>query len=126
MGIQGFVATRRRWLVAFSTVAIVLSLFPATLSAAAPGGVAAFVPTGGDIEVTPPRAREEPLEGQEEDEDEGLLKQDDATITRRLAGDRKLSIKEAAGLRGGAADAGKALKKTKPPISPITYTGPWT
>ena len=80
MGIQGFADARRRWLVAFSTVAIVLSLFPGAISAAAPAGIAAFHPVTGDPEVTPSRARTQPLEGQKEDEDEFLLKQEDATI----------------------------------------------
>ena len=124
----GSAAARRRSFVALSTLAIVLSLLPGASLAAGPLGSGVLqAPVGHDPEVAPYIfPGREPLEGKEEDEDEFLLKQDDATITRRTAGDRQLSIDQAALHRSEAATAAHELKATKPPISPLTYTGPWT
>jgi uncharacterized repeat protein (TIGR01451 family) len=127
MPTSGTTSMRRRWLAALSTLAIVLSLFPGSLLAAGPIGSGTYAVPAGDPEVNPFRfPGREPLEGQEEDEDEFLLKQDDATITRRTAGDHRLSIDQAALHRSEAATAAHALKATKPAISPLTYVGPWT
>jgi uncharacterized repeat protein (TIGR01451 family) len=124
----GSAAARRRSFVALSTLAIVLSLLPGSSLAAGPLGSGVHqAPVGNDPEVAPfIFPGREPLEGKEEDEDEFLLKQDDATITRRTAGDKPLSIDQAALHRSAAATAAHELKATKPPISPLTYTGPWT
>jgi uncharacterized repeat protein (TIGR01451 family) len=124
---SGSGSMRRRWLAALSTLAILMSLFPGALFAAGPTGSGARVVPTGDPEVIPIRVPgREPLEGKEEDEDEFLLKQDDAQITRRTAGNVRLSIDQAGQHRGNAVKAAKALKKTKPPISPLTFTAPWT
>ncbi len=124
---SGRARARRRSLAALSTLAILLSLFPGVIVAAGPHGSSANGTPTGDPEVAPFRLPgAQPLEGQREDQDEFILKQNDAIITRRTAGDVRLSVDQAGQHRGNAAKAAKALKKTKPPISPLTYTGPWT
>ncbi len=126
MGIQAFADARRRWLVAFSTVAIVLSLFP---GATQRGGARwdSGVPSGrrrsgGHPGPRPRRAARRPEGGRGRVPPQAGGRDDDPPARRRP----NLSIDQAAGHRNAAADAAKALKKTKPPISPVTFNGPWT
>jgi hypothetical protein len=82
-----------------------------------------------DPEVTPWRARRTKipgLPGMTTRAEEQALKRDDAFITARTAGDQRLSVVGAGRLHAKAVKAAKAMKKPTPPISPITYMGPWT
>ncbi len=119
-------ALRRALVLCFST-ALMLASMPATLLAQQPlgGGAAA---SSGDPEVTPSRARQSRIRLPGEDageDDEEVLKQNDAFISGRTAGDAVLSVKQAGQLRAAANKAAKKLKKGTP-VSPPTYTGPWT
>ncbi len=115
----------RRGLVLVFCAALVLSVFPAAAVAHPPAGGDLSVPPTGDPEVHPYlQPGRDPLD-EGDDEDEELLKADDAVITRRTAGDVHLSVDQAANDRANAHDAGKHLVKD-PPISPPTFTGPWT
>jgi uncharacterized repeat protein (TIGR01451 family) len=105
--------------------ALVLSLFPAVAFAHPPAGGDLSVPPTGDPEVLPfLQPGRDPLD-EGDDQDEELLKQDDATITRRTAGDVHLSIDQAGRARGAAHDAGKHLKNLAP-AAPPTFTSAWT
>ena len=115
----------RRGLVLVFCAALVLSVFPAAAVAHPPAGGDLSVPPTGDPEVTPYlQPGRDPLD-EGDDEDEELLKADDAVITRRTAGDVHLSIDQAGHDRAAAHDAGKHLVKSAP-ISPPTFTGNWT
>ena len=115
----------RRGLVLVFCAALVMSVFPAAAVAHPPAGGDLSVPPTGDPEVRPYlQPGRDPLD-EGDDEDEELLKADDAVITRRTAGDVHLSIDQAATIGAAAHDAGKHLVKSAP-ISPPTFTGPWT
>ena len=116
---------RRRGLVLVFCAMLVMSVFPAATFAHPPAGGDLSVPPTGDPEVNPYlQPGRDPLD-EGDDEDEELLKADDAVITRRTAGDVHLSIDQAGQARAAAHDAGKHLKKRRR-ISPTTFTSPWT
>ena len=115
----------RRGLVLVFCAALVFSVFPAAAVAHPPAGGDLSVPPTGDPEVTPYlQPGRDPLD-EGDDQDEELLKADDAVITSRTAGDVRLSIEQAGADRAAAHDAGKHLVKAKP-ISPPTFTGAWS
>ena len=121
--VQGF--ARSRGLTLAFCAALVLSLFPAAASAHPPAGGPLTVPPSGNPEVNPYlQPGRQPLDAGDDPEEE-LLKQDDAQITRRTAGDVRLTIDQVAGARGAAHEAGKHLKK-RPPSGPPTFTSAWT
>lgn len=123
---------RRRGIVLAFSAAIVLAQFPTAMLAAQPsaqgepaneaGGSGAGGDPNADPVFTPGTL---PLDTGD-DQDEQVLKRDDAFITRRTAGDVPLSIIAAGRARSLAHQQGRALRKTRPPISPPTFTGPWT
>ena len=121
--------TRRRGLALVFCAALVLALFPAAATAHSPEGGPLSVPPTGDPEVHPYlQPGRAPLDAGD-DQNEELLKQNDATITRRTAGDIQLSVGDAAKARGAAHDVGKHLGRVWPAaraISPVTFNSPWT
>ena len=121
--VQGF--ARNRGLTLAFCAALVLSLFPAAAFAHPPAGGDLSVTPTGDPEVKPYlQPGRQPLDAGDDREEE-LLKQDDAQITRRTAGDVRLSIDQVAGARDSAHNAGKHLKKL-PPSGPPTFTSAWS
>jgi hypothetical protein len=126
MGSPTVGVARRRSLALLFAIALVGSLFPAAMVAAEPPQPPTQV--GHDPEVTPARARPSRirLDGGTTRLEEQLLKRDDAFITARTAGDNPLSDVSAGRARAIAHKAAKALKKAGPPISPLTFTDPWT
>ena len=116
---------RRRGLALAFCAALVLALFPAAAVAHPPAGGDLSVPPTGDPEINPYlQPGRDPLD-EGDDPDEELLKADDAVITRRTAGDVRLSIDQAGQDRAAAHEAGRHLLR-RAPISPPTFTGAWT
>ena len=98
------------------TVALVVaSLGDIAVVAQSPGGA-------GDTPTLRPGAQ--PLLLDEEQEEE-LLKLDQAFIASRTAGDKQLSVQQAGALRSAAANAAKLMKKAPPP-GPTTFDASWT
>jgi uncharacterized repeat protein (TIGR01451 family) len=116
---------RQRGLVLAFSASLVLSLFPAALFAHEPDGGPLNVPPAGDPEVLPYlQPGRAPLD-EGDDPAEELLKQNDAMVTRRTAGDHRLSIGQAGLARDAAHQAAKKLKKTLAAVSPPTFASPW-
>ena len=91
-----------------------MSVMPAALLARAPEGGPGVITPPGDPEVRPylqPGRR--PLESGD-DADEQALKRNDAFISRRTAGDVRLTVKQAGKGRAIATRAAKHLKKQPP------------
>jgi uncharacterized repeat protein (TIGR01451 family) len=105
------------------TVLFALLLVPSTVFAAQPPGQ--VISPDGDTPVLVPGTR--PLEAEDDEGDEFLLKRDDAFTTRRTAGNQPLTIGEAANANGAAHKAAAQLKKADlPPAAPPTFTGAWS
>ena len=122
--VHGF--ARQRGLVLAFSAALMFSLFPAAIFAHAPQGGPATVPPTGDPESLPYlQPGRTPLDAGD-DPDEELLKQNDAMVSRRTAGDIKLSVSQAGQARNAAQQAAKKLHPTLANVSPPTYIGPWT
>jgi uncharacterized repeat protein (TIGR01451 family) len=116
----------RRGLALAFCAALVLSMFPAASIAHSPEGGPLTVPPTGNPEVSPYlQPGRAPLD-QGDDPAEELLKQNDAMVSRRTAGDHRLTITQAGQARAAAAKAGKKLKKTIANVSPTTFAGAWT
>ena len=116
---------RRRGLVLVFCAMLVMSVFPAATFAHPPAGGDLSVPPTGDPERNPYlQPGRDPLD-EGDDEDEELLKANDAVITRRTAGDVHLSVGQAGEARSAAHDASKHLTPVAP-ISPTTFNSPWT
>ncbi|MEP6638173.1 MAG: hypothetical protein ABJC39_02390 [Chloroflexota bacterium] len=117
---------RQRGLVLAFSAALVFSLFPASMFAHAPEGGPLNVPPTGDPEVSPYlQPGRAPLDAGDDPEEE-LLKQNDAMVTRRTAGDKRLSVSQAGLARDAAHRAGKKLRKTLAAVSPTTFAGSWS
>lgn len=116
---------RRRSAVLLLVAALVLSAMPATVVARQPaGGPLSVVPTG-NPEVNPYlQPGRQPLDSGD-DPAELAAKRDDAFITRRTAGDVRLTVDQAGQDRAAAQGASKLLKRLAP-TSPPTFTGPLT
>jgi uncharacterized repeat protein (TIGR01451 family) len=107
----------RRWL---SAVVLGIALIAGDIG---PAGLAMGVQRGGDDTPTL-RPGAQPLPMDEETE-ERLLLLDQAFISSRTAGDKQLSVEQAGGFRGKAADEAKALKHALP-SGPSTFTAAWS
>ena len=105
-----------------AAIAIALLLLPASVLGAQPPPTG--VSSDGDTPVLLPGTK--PLEQEDQESTEFLLKRDDAFITRRTAGSSPISIADAAkDLRVAQRAAQQLRKATLPPAAPPTFTGAW-
>ena len=103
---------RRRGLVLVFCAMLVMSVFPAATFAHPPAGGDLSVPPTGDPELNPYlQPGRAPLD-EETTPTRSFSRQNDAMVTRRTAGDERLTIDQAGQARAAAAKAGKTLKKT--------------
>jgi uncharacterized repeat protein (TIGR01451 family) len=131
MRTPGFGLLRRRGLVLAFAVTLVLSQFPSSLLAAQPSAEPTPAATAPALPPDDPSADPIWVPGTApldtgDDPAEEIQKRDDAYITSRTAGDVPLSVLSAGRARALAKKAAKGLNKTQPPVSPVTFSGPWT
>jgi uncharacterized repeat protein (TIGR01451 family) len=115
----------RRW--RLLAVLAALLLIPQSLvgaSSVQPATSPTLVADAGDAPTFDPANK--PLLQDEENEEE-LLKLDQEFISKRLAGDRPLTLAEAASLRAAAAHQANIIRQQGAPTAgPDTFSGPWS